>query len=93
MEKTSCITQSLIIYENAWSPLQEMQHPVYSTPNSKTNGFGTKKYHFGSVYVGEWKNNERNGKGTMKWCNGDVYKGEWKNDRRHGFGETTFEND
>ncbi|KAM3592760.1 uncharacterized protein V6R79_024628 [Siganus canaliculatus] len=54
-------------------------------------GWGVRRYPFGNIYSGGWKNNLRHGVGTMKWFERDqLYVGMWENGVQHGPGTHTW---
>ena len=61
-----------------------------------SNGHGTQKNGFGSVYIGDFKNSFKDGQGTITYgddddnhSRGDVYTGQWKQEYWNGKGTFT----
>jgi hypothetical protein len=62
------------------------------TPQSNypKNGFGTKVWSDGNVYVGNFKDSIPNGKGKLYDQNGFLYEGDFVNDHFSGFGKVKY---
>ncbi|MFZ6008775.1 MAG: caspase family protein [Bacteroidota bacterium] len=56
------------------------------------NGFGTRLWDGGTVYVGQFKDSKLDGLGTCYFHDGSKYTGEWSNSLHNGFG-TYYYND
>ena len=56
----------------------------------KPNGFGTKKYANGDIYIGSFISGKRHGFGACTFANGDRWEGAWSNDELDTNGDGTL---
>ena len=62
--------------------------------NNMREGTGTRLYHSGNLYDGEWLCNLPHGEGRMEWRDrAEVYTGNWCEGVQNGYGEMLWETD